>query len=459
MAIQRDTRTRSLNWEVDEPAEPRFRRAQRPTPVKGRALPGMPLEMPEFDEFDEPLSPSMRKPASAPWWRPATKYGRIALGLAACAVLGICAYGYYRAKTFLEHDNRFRIQSSGNIAASGLSEVNREQLLPIFGEDIGRNIFFVPLADRRKQLEQIPWVESATVMRVLPNELKIAIVERKPVAFVRHGQTIGLVDANGVLLDMPAASLAQHHYSFPVVSGINPNDAPEARKARMQTYEHLVTDLDSTGQNYSSQISEVDLTNPEDARVTLPEQGSDIVAHFGASDFLTRFQRYKAHIGEWRQQYPQISEVDLRYGQQVVLQMNHGAAAGAAVAAASAPAAKPSPAVATQSAVARPVEKHAEATVTKPAEKVAEKTAEKKTVKPAEHKASTSTHSTTENKAKSTATKTETHKAATHKTTSHKTARQLEIERKARLMRERRARSHHKTTGKATSRATTTGKR
>ena len=67
---------------------------------------------------------------------------------------------------------------------------------------MGRNVFFVPLNDRRRQLEKIPWIEKATVMRVLPDELRISVVERTPVALVRHGQQIGLVDANGVLLSM-----------------------------------------------------------------------------------------------------------------------------------------------------------------------------------------------------------------------------------------------------------------
>ena len=42
-------------------------------------------------------------------------------------------------------------------------------------------------------------------MRLLPDQIRVTLVERQPVAFVRHGQQIGLVDANGVLLDMPAA--------------------------------------------------------------------------------------------------------------------------------------------------------------------------------------------------------------------------------------------------------------
>jgi cell division protein FtsQ len=195
----------------------------------------------------------------------------------------------------------------------------------VFGEDIGRNIFFVPLNESRKQLEKIPCVEKSTVIRLLPDQLRISVVERQPAAFVRHGQQIGLVDANGVLLSMSAASMTRHHYSFPVVTGIDPGDPLPSRKTRMAVYGRLIGELDSNGQRISEQISEIDLTDPEDARVLMPEQGRDILAHFGDDQFLARYQRYKAHIGEWRQQYPKLASVDLRYEQQVVLEMAPGA--------------------------------------------------------------------------------------------------------------------------------------
>jgi cell division protein FtsQ len=123
---------------------------------------------------------------------------------------------------------------------------------------------------------------------------------------------------------MPAATMAQHHYSFPVVTGIDAGDPLASRKARMAVYERLLAGLDANSQQLSEQISEIDLTDPEDARVLMPEQGADILAHFGDDRFLERYQRYKAHIGEWRQQYPKLAAVDLRYDQQVVLEMNPG---------------------------------------------------------------------------------------------------------------------------------------
>jgi cell division protein FtsQ len=313
-------------WEDEVPAEPRFRRAQAAVPLSGRGLPGMPIEM---DEDDEPVQ-GRSKPrrfseeVKLPWWRPATKMGRIFLGASALAVFSLVGVSVYALRSFLEHDARFRIAGTTNIQATGLAQVSRADMLPVFGEDIGRNIFFVPLSARRKQLEQIPWIEHATVLRLLPDQIRISVVERKPIAFVRQGSQVELVDANGVLLSEPPTMMAQHHYSFPVVTGLDGRDPIAGRRARMEVYQRLVSDLDSSGRHLSDQISEIDLRDPEDARVLMPEQGTDILAHFGEDHFLERFQRYKAHIAEWRQQYPKLAEVDLRYEQQVVLQMTDG---------------------------------------------------------------------------------------------------------------------------------------
>jgi cell division protein FtsQ len=287
----------------------------------------MPLEMVDPDDDSYPAAGARFSKPRNPWWRPAGTTGRVLLGLAALTVLGSLATSIYLLKTYLGRDSRFRIVSAANIQATGLTEVSRAEMLPVFGEDIGRNIFFIPLAERRKQLEDIPWVEHATVMRILPDQIRVSLVERQPVAFVRQGQQVELVDSNGVLLTMPAAMMAQHHYSFPVVTGINPQDPPANRKARMASYQRLLAELDSNGQHLSEQISEIDLTDSDDARVLMPEQGTDILAHFGADHYLERYQRYKAHIAEWRQQYPNLAAVDLRYEQQVVLEMAHGASA------------------------------------------------------------------------------------------------------------------------------------
>ncbi len=328
---QGNTTSRPLILEDDAPAESRFRRMQQGVPVIGRVRrggPGMPLET-EDPDADDAQRPNWGLSSAAPshWWKPSSTTGRVFLALTALIVLLGLTTACDLLRTYLERDARFRIAGTSHIEATGLTEVSRSKMLPVFGEDIGRNIFFVPIGERRKELEAIPWVEHATVIRLLPDQIRVNVVERQPVAFTRHGQQIGLVDANGVLLEMSAATMAAHHYSFPVITGIDPGDQPASRKARMAVYGRLIAQLDSNNQHYSELISEIDLTDPEDARVLMPAQGADILAHFGEDHFIERYQRYQAHIAEWRRQYPNLAAVDLRYEHQVVLEMASGVAA------------------------------------------------------------------------------------------------------------------------------------
>jgi cell division protein FtsQ len=258
-----------------------------------------------------------------------TRTGRIVAAAIVLFAVGVLVVLGIFIRNFFRDDPRFRIATSSSIQIMGNSQVTRPELLSVFGSDLGRNIFYIPLRQRRAALEELPWVEHATVMRLLPDQLRVAIVERTPVAFVRHGNTIGLVDAHGVLLHLPPAAMAAKHYSFPVVTGISARDPLPVRAARMHLYQQFITDLDSGGAKVSSQLSEVDISDPEDVWALLPAQGSDIQVHFGDSDFLARYRSYQQHLAEWRQQYPHLASVDMRYENQVVLDMTQQASSEA----------------------------------------------------------------------------------------------------------------------------------
>ena len=256
-----------------------------------------------------------------------TRFGRVVLAAGLLCLIAALATAIWQVRQFLLHDPHFRIDSSASIESSGITELSRAELLKVFGSDIGRNVFFVPLAQRVATLEAEPWVRHATVMRLLPNVLRVAIVERVPVAFARVGRGIQLVDSDGVLLPMAPATLAARHYSFPVVTGLDPNGSSESRAERMRLFNRFLSAMNADGGNVSAQLSEVDLSDLDDVRAVVPAQGTDILLHFGNSDFLARYRSYQEHLAEWRQQYPNLSAVDLRYDQQVVLKMADAAAA------------------------------------------------------------------------------------------------------------------------------------
>ena len=298
----------------------------RPAAASGEGKPPRPVRAASEEEADtgEPFLRSRRRvpvrKGPLPAWAK-TRWGRLLfLGLVVMAV-GAVAAVVLATRNFFEHDPRFRIESVSAIQVLGNSQVSRGDLLSVFGTDIGRNVFLVPLARRRRELEQIPWVESATVMRLLPNQIRIGVTERTPIAFVQVGGRIELADAAGVVLDMSPQQMAVKHYAFPVVAGINPGDPLSVRGARMHLFQRFIGELDSTGEHFSAQLSEVDLSDPEDVRATVPASGTDLLLHFGQENFLERWRNYQAHIGQWRAQYPQLAAVDLRYEREVVLKM------------------------------------------------------------------------------------------------------------------------------------------
>lgn len=252
---------------------------------------------------------------------PKTRNGWIAAGVGVVLALAAIAAGGYAAVRFMTTNEKFRMTSSQNVELDGNSHLSRAQMLSVFGEDVDGNIFRVPMEQRRLQLEQMPWVEHATVMRLLPNRMRVHVIERVPVAFVRQGSNIGLVDKSGVLLDIPPDAPGNPSYSFPVVTGVKAEQEPEARAQRMRLYAAFLKDLDSDGKSTSALLSEIDLSDPEDVKALIPDHNSEVLVHFGTENFLSRYKQFEEHIAEWRSQYTRLSSVDMRYERQVVLQM------------------------------------------------------------------------------------------------------------------------------------------
>ncbi len=238
----------------------------------------------------------------------------VALAVFVLAILAAASASLY---SYGKHSWRFRIDSSDQIEISGAQHVPKAQIMEVMGGDIGRNIFFVPLAQRKVQLEQIPWVESASVMRFVPNRLGVEIHERTPVAFARIGSRISLIDAGGTVMEL--APSGKRKYSFPVIAGMNSGEPLSTRSARMKNYNELVQQLDTGGASYSRELSEVDLSDPEDVKVVVADPNGEVLVHLGSGNYLRRYKTYITHVQQWRQQFDKLESVDLRYDGQIIV--------------------------------------------------------------------------------------------------------------------------------------------
>jgi cell division protein FtsQ len=209
--------------------------------------------------------------------------------------------------------------------------VSREAVLQQFVHDRNRSVLRVPLDARRSQLEQIPWVESASVQRILPNRLRIELTERTPVAFARNGGELALIDAHGVILDRPRGE----DLHFPVVTGVSEDLPRDQREKRMQTYEEFIKDIDFVRGGSSDRVSEVDLSNPKDLRVVMTGLASAndaqaVTIHFGSSEFTGKYKMLVDNFSQWQANAGRVQSIDLQYSRQVVV--NPDASAGTAAA-------------------------------------------------------------------------------------------------------------------------------
>jgi cell division protein FtsQ len=154
-------------------------------------------------------------------------------------------------------------------------------------------------------------------MRFVPNRLGVEIHERTPIAFARIGSRISLIDAGGTVMEL--APNGKRKYSFPVIAGMNTGEPLSTRSARMKSYNQLVQQLDGGGASYSRELSEVDLTDPEDVKVVAADPNGEVLVHLGSGNYLQRYKTYITHVQQWRQQFDKLESVDLRYDGQIIV--------------------------------------------------------------------------------------------------------------------------------------------
>lgn len=236
---------------------------------------------------------------------------RIAAAVFALAATATAGYASYR---FASTASVFRLTTEG-VEVVEAAQVPPEAVRDRFAEDFGHSVFRVPLEERRLALEEIPWVEAATVQRLLPNRVRVHLRERTPVAFLRQGSALWLVDRFGVILTPPQSA----SYDFAVLSGISDSLPLEERAGRVALYQEMIADLDRNEKNYSRQLSEIDVGDPDNLRATLPDGEGIVLLHFGRDRYQEKFEAYLQHRPLWQQSGETVRAVDLRYRGQIVL--------------------------------------------------------------------------------------------------------------------------------------------
>jgi cell division protein FtsQ len=271
-------------------------------------------EEPKYLRRQKPVEVRKRKFSRKTW----PLYRRVLAGAIAALALGLAAY---QAGHYFLYSPSVMLENPGQIQIEGGRYVSRDAIVEKFSADLGHSVVRVPLEERRKAIESLPWVEQAGVQRVLPNQIRVEITERAPVAFLRTAGDLSLVDSHGMILERPT----EGEFRFPVLSGFGESMPRASREMRMNSYVQFMKEIELAQPGADDHVSEVDLSDAADLRATLtglgPSAGaaSPVLVHFGDSDFGNRYRMLAENIGQWRASAGSVDSVDLRFARQVVV--------------------------------------------------------------------------------------------------------------------------------------------
>jgi cell division septal protein FtsQ len=232
----------------------------------------------------------------------------IVLLIAVALVAGL--YGFHRFEHFLIRDPRFILNGpegspeTSTLEISGATHVSRSQVEAVFADDSGRSVYLLPLSDRRETLRTVDWVKDASVARIWPNRVIVSIAERKPVAFVMLAASrFALIDPDGVMLPP-----AKDRFVLPVLRGVRASDPITERRERVGRMLRLTRELGDA----AAKISEIDVSDRDNVKVTVPYEGRAETLLLGDHNFALRYQNFVRNYPEIKRRLPGAATLDLR---------------------------------------------------------------------------------------------------------------------------------------------------
>jgi cell division protein FtsQ len=206
--------------------------------------------------------------------------------------------------------------SAPGIRVEGNRYASRDRIVLVFAPDLNKSIFHIPLAERRRRLLAIDWIEDASVLRIWPNQLIVKVRERRPVAFAKLPIGVSgqfrylLIDAQGVLLSVP-----RQRFDFPVLTGVTEDQQENDRRTRVLSMQELLRQL---GPAATGMISEINAASPRDVRVSARINGRSVELWMGDRNYLARFQNFSNHFDEILRQSDGASVFDLRLDDRIM---------------------------------------------------------------------------------------------------------------------------------------------
>ncbi|HYV85706.1 MAG TPA: FtsQ-type POTRA domain-containing protein [Patescibacteria group bacterium] len=263
---------------------------------------------------DEPSSPFLRRSQDERLRRSRRRRRTLRLLPAAglLAILAVVAGAGFGARWYLRHSPRFNVT---RVALTPTDHASQGDLRRIAERARGHNIFTSDLARLEADLEQVRWVKSATVKRVLPDRILCAIEEYEPRGLALLKGRVQLIDENGTAIDVYGGSAGG--WSMPIFTGLDEIRSSRERQQVARGFD-LLRWVEASHPGLAEEISEIDLSH--DDRIALTMNGGGPQVRLSPDDYGANLDRWLA-MREWlATHFGDGAYVDLRFHDRIAFQ-------------------------------------------------------------------------------------------------------------------------------------------
>jgi cell division protein FtsQ len=202
-----------------------------------------------------------------------------------------------------------------DLAVEGTHRVSaahvRRSLAPLRGENLVR----LPLARVEALLATQPWIESVEIEKILPDRVRVAVRERRPVALLAGpaGSGTAWADAKGNAIAPVLPGESTEGFLVIDLAGAAAA-APEAMAKALQA----AAELRKANPDWASSLTQVDVLGEEDLRLHLRDLPFPLLVR--RADLVSKVHRFETLLPELGRRYTALQLVDLRFARRIIVQ-------------------------------------------------------------------------------------------------------------------------------------------
>lgn len=227
-------------------------------------------------------------------------------------MIAVIGYGGYRGATAMAAAQALQVS---HLQVRGHHRLSTGEVLALVDGLRGQNILTIRIGEWQQRLLASPWVESATIRRVLPATLEIMVREREPMGIGRIGTALYLVDSHGVIVDEYGPAYAD--IDLPIIDGLaeSPSGGGAVIDVARTEFASRVISALAARPELGRRVSQMDVSDLHNAVVILDDDTA--MLRLGDSDFAARLQQYIDLQPTLRERLASIDYVDLRFDERL----------------------------------------------------------------------------------------------------------------------------------------------